>query len=407
MNWKNIRTVYLKELKDSLRDRRTLISMVVVPSLVMPAICLTFGMISLKMIKRAGQERAHVMVIGGENSPAVRSALEASPRLKLEPATPDYAARIAAKQTRAAVEIPPNFDAALVRGEKTEIKIYHHQGDMRSGTTTGELDRLLRDYREKVVQATLERHHLPPTVVRPFELARENVAPPEQVGGSLFGGFVPYALIMLCFVGAMYPAIDLTAGEKERGTMETILCSPLARIDLVLGKFFMVLTASLGTVICSLISLGLSAGLGGAYFLAKMGEGGAGKAAQGFSMSINPTGVLGVFVMVLPVAVLFSALLFTVALFAKSYKEAQTYVSPMILIAVMPAVGALIPGVELNAKLALVPILNVALVSKEMVSGSFPVTAIALIFLSTCVYAAAALALAVRMFNRESVIFRT
>jgi sodium transport system permease protein len=85
-------------------------------------------------------------------------------------------------------------------------------------------------------------------------VTQKNVAPPEKVGGNLLGGFVPYIIILLCFTGAMYPAMDLTAGEKERGTMETLLCSPAARTDIVLGKFLMVLTGSLAAVAFSLVS---------------------------------------------------------------------------------------------------------------------------------------------------------
>jgi sodium transport system permease protein len=123
-------------------------------------------------------------------------------------------------------------------------------------------------------------------------------------------------------------------------------------------------------------------------------------------VTVSVPGVLGVCLLVVPLAVLFSSVLFSVALCAKSYKEAQSYVSPLVFVIVLPAALAMLPGVELNAAYALVPLVNVALVSKEMVAGNFPIGMIALIFVSTCVYAAAALALAVRMFKKESVIFR-
>ena len=99
--------------------------------------------------------------------------------------------------------------------------------------------------------------------MKPFEVRTENVAPPEKVGGNMIGGLIPYLFIILCFTGAMYPAMDLTAGEKERGTMETILCSPVARTDLVLGKFLVVLTASLTAALISMISMGLTFVVGG------------------------------------------------------------------------------------------------------------------------------------------------
>jgi sodium transport system permease protein len=236
------------------------------------------------------------------------------------------------------------------------------------------------------------------------------VAPPEKVGGNIVGGFIPYLIIMLCFTGAMYPAIDHTAGEKERGTMETLLCSPVNRLNIVLGKFLMVLTGSLATIALSLSSMSLTILIGGNLMSAGKGMvavGGAGATeAPAFIPFIDPVGVLGVFAMIAPVAVLFAAVLLAISLFAKSYKEAQSYVAPMIFVIILPAMIGMLPGVELSAKTALVPILNLSLVCKEMLSGVWNWGYIAIIFSSTCVYAAAALALTVRMFNREDVIFR-
>jgi sodium transport system permease protein len=111
--------------------------------------------------------------------------------------------------------------------------------------------------------------------------------------------------------------------------------------------------------------------------------------------------------MALPLAVLFSSVLMTIALFAKSYKEAQSYLTPMTFVVVIPAVASLLPGVELTPKLALIPILNTSLVCKEIMSGIYHWDSIALIFASTCVYAAVALFLAFKTFQRESVLFRS
>src|SRR6266566_2789253 len=153
--------------------------------------------------------------------------------------------------------------------------------------------------------------------------------------------------------------------------------------------------SSLATAILSLISMGVS--------FALLGKSGAMSAKDASVMQLHiglPT-VLAVFLMALPLAVLFAAVLLTIALFAKSYKEAQSYLTPMTFIVVIPAVASLMPGVELTPKLALVPILNTSLVCKDIVAGTYHWNSIALIFLSTCVYAAAALFLAVKMFQRE------
>jgi|NGEPerStandDraft_6_1074524.scaffolds.fasta_scaffold11522_3 sodium transport system permease protein len=413
MNWHNVLTVYGKELRDSLRDRRTLISMIVVPTLMIPGIMLVAGVVSYKVVKQAEAETPTVMLLGGENSPAVRTALAANKKIQLVPAAGDWRQRITDKQLRAAVEIPGDFDAVLGRGEAAVVRLYNYESELRSGFAVGELRSFFSDYRDKTVAARLLDHGLPAALVRPFEIKTENVAPPEKVGGNVVGGIIPYIFILLCFTGAMYPAMDLTAGEKERGTMETILCSPVGRTDLVLGKFLMVLTAALATVVISLLSMGLTFVAGGWLFANRAAAGAAAAAAKGAAAhagmlpTIDPAGTLMVLAMVLPVGILFSAVLMAVSLFAKSVKEAQSYVSPLVIVVIMPAMVGMLPGVELNARLALVPILNLALVSKELVSGVFHWNYLALIFGSTCLYAAMALAACVRMFNREDVLFRS
>lgn len=407
MRWKQVWTVYGKELRDSLRDRRTLVSMIVFPAVLIPALTFGFASMSFKVFKKAEAEVVSVMILGAENGPALHKLFLASPKLREVPAAKDYVQQISNKQLRAAVEIPPAFETSLEKGDVARVKIYTYGGELKSGFAADELERVLREYRDDIIKHKLSDRGLPASLVRPFDFQRQNVAAPEKVGGNMFGGVIPYVLIMLCFVSAMYPAIDLTAGEKERGTMETILCSPVGRPELVLGKFFTVLTTSLCAVVASLLSMTLS-GIGAAAMFSSKAAAAvkAGAAVSGTGLMFNPLGLVGVVIMVIPIAVFFAAVLFTVALFAKNHKEAQTYISPLIIVIVLPSVAAMLPGVELNAKLALIPILNVSLVSKEMISGTFPWGMMALIFGSSCVYGLVALSLAVRMFNRESVLFR-
>jgi sodium transport system permease protein len=132
-----------------------------------------------------------------------------------------------------------------------------------------------------------------------------------------------------------------------------------------------------------------------------------GAADSAMQITISAKGVASIFFVVLPLAVFFSAALLAISLFAKSFKEAQSYLSPLMIIVVLPAVAALLPGVELNTALALVPVLNTSLVSKEIITGTYQWKYIALIFASSSVYAAIALAIAVKLFQREDVLFRT
>ena len=414
MNARNILTVYLKELKDSLRDRRTLMSTIIIPTLVMPLLTFGIGKVMATIVSRAEEEIPSVAIIGGAGSPGIVAALKKSPKLRIVPLPADWRKAIGDKQLRVAVELPEKFEAGLKSGAAPEVRVYNYSGELKSDFAARAVERFLTDLREQTVGDRLGERGLPRTLARPFEFRRENVAPPEKVGGNLFGGIVPYLIIILCFSGAMYPAMDLTAGEKERGTMETLLCSPVARVDIVLGKFLMVLTGSLSAMCFMLLSMGTTAAIGGSLMMSGSGTvkvgasagAAAGKAALGVMPTIDPLGLLGVLGMVFPFAVLFAAVAFTVALFAKSYKEAQSYLAPMMIIVIMPAVLGMLPGIDLNARLALVPILNLSLVCKEMLSGVWHWNYIGLIFGSSCVYAAVALSLAVKMFKREDVIFR-
>jgi sodium transport system permease protein len=398
---RNIGVVYRKELLDSLRDRRTVVSMIAVPILLMPLLTIGLGLLAATIMGRAMQEVPTVMILGGEDSPRVVAALQSLKEIHVVPAQPDYAARISDKQVRAAVEIPRDFDAAIERGDTATVRIYMYAGELRSSFGADRLQTFLRDLRERSVRERLQARGLPETLAEPFRIEEQNVAPPEKVSGAILGGLIPYFVIVLCLIGAMYPAMDLTAGEKERGTMETILSSPVSRTHLVLGKFLMVLTASLLSALLSMISMGATfeAGRGLLQNLEQF-------SGTTLPLQFSFGAMVAVFLMVVPLAVLFSAVLLTIALFAKSYKEAQSYLSPLTILVALPAVISALPGVELNAALCLVPVLNISLVSKEIVAGTYHWSYIGLIFASSCAYAAAALAVAIRLFQREEVLFR-
>jgi len=298
MNGRAIRIVYGKELRDSLRDRRTIISMIVVPVLVMPLLMFGVGSLMFKTMTKARQEIPRVMIIGGENSPKALSALHAAKNLQIVPAAEDFTNQIVEKRVRAVVKLPPDFDAAIAGGEKAGVEIYEYAGEIKSGFAAENLDAFFRNLRDATVQERLERRGVPVDVLKPFTIQRQNVAPPAKVTGSLLGGILPYIIIMMCLTGAMYPALYVTAGEKERGTMETILCCPVRRTDLVLGKFLMVLTASFGTVLLSLLSMGTT------FHVAKRAMAGSlPQAALKTVASIDIGGLAGMFLMLLPVAV--------------------------------------------------------------------------------------------------------
>jgi sodium transport system permease protein len=402
MNFRNIAVVYRKELRESLRDRRTLISSLLVPLIIFPLLTAGLGAAISALIGKAKEEVPTIMILGGEDSPGILEELRNSPKLKILPTKPDWKNEVINKDIRAVVEIPPGFQDDIAHQKISTVLIHNYNGDLKSELATSNVQETLQKYRDRIVHENLVAQHLPDSALKPFNIKNNNVAPPEKVGGAAFGGLIGYMVILLCLTGSMYPAMDLTAGEKERGTMETILSSPISRVDLVFGKFFLVLTAALVTAALSVTSMGVSFAV--MEHLHAFDQ--AGPDAQQMQLQIHLVTVLSIFIMVLPVAVLFAAGLMTVALFAKTYKEAQSYISPLMFVVIIPAVAAMLP-IDLTAKLALVPILNASLLCKELVTGTYHWNFIAIIFFSTCVYAAVALFLAVKMFQREDVLFRS
>ena len=403
MSARNIGIVYRKELTEALRDRRTMITMVVVPLLIFPLLSVGFGSLVSVLLKKAQDERPKVMLRGGEDSPDVVAGLRKLDTISTVPFEPDWETQIVDKKIPAAIDIPAGFQKSLAEQKQQTVTIYDYEGDVKSEIAKDKIEKYFGDYRDSVVKGRLAAKDLGESVLKPFEVKTKNVAPPEKSGGALFfGGFIAYIVVFLCFNGGMHPAMDLTAGEKERGTMETILSSPISRMHLVLGKFLLVFTTALTTAALSVLSMGISFAIANAFRATPIQAG-----QNGMAFHIGFGAALSVFIMALPLAVLFSAVLITIATFAKSYKEAQSYITPLIFIVVLPAIAAMIPTIELDPKLALVPVLNVSLLCKELVIGTYHWNYIAMIFASTCVYAAAALFLAVKMFQRESVLFRS
>ena len=404
MSLRNIGVVYRKEMLEALRDRRTLITTFLVPLLMIPVLGSGFVAVMSAALGNAKKEKPKVMIIGGEDSPALLSALEKYPKLRIVPAATDWRDKIINKEIRAAVEIPDGFDANLEKGQAGTVKINIYGGEIKSELAASNLEAYLKEYRDETAGKQLAANHLPAEMLRPFLVKRQSIAPPEKEAGAILGGIISYMLILMCLQGAMNPAIDLTAGEKERGTMETILSSPISRTHLVLGKFLLVLTAALVTALLLLVSVSVSSNaLQHSSLLDQLTDDG--QPAPHFSLGAKT--IASVVIMVVPLSVLFASGLMTIALFAKSHKEAQSYIAPLMFIVIIPAISAMIPGVDLTPKLAIVPLLNVSLLCKELVTGEYHWNYIVLIFASTCVYAAGAMFLAVKMFQRESVLFRS
>ncbi|MGB2621318.1 MAG: ABC transporter permease, partial [Candidatus Acidiferrum sp.] len=206
MNFHAISVVYRKELTEWLRDRRTLISTVLVPLLIFPI--LISGMISLSsvLIGNAQKEVPKIMIIGGDDSPKVLAALRDIKDLDIVPYSSDWKDEINNKQIRAAVDIPKGFQASLETATPQTVQIYYYEGEIKSSFGADRVESSLKKYRDDLIKNRLEAKNLPASLLTPFDIKQQNVAPPEKVSGAGVGSFIGYMVIILSMTGAMYPA---------------------------------------------------------------------------------------------------------------------------------------------------------------------------------------------------------
>ncbi|HSG53732.1 MAG TPA: ABC transporter permease, partial [Rheinheimera sp.] len=300
-----------------------------------------------------------------------------------------------------AIVIPADFAARRQAVEQSEWQIIYNQSSQ-FDFMYQYFSELLADFNEQLQRDALTQLNVDPVklsaIIKPVDLKKVDTADKRENIGEKFGALIAYILVPLCLLGASYPAIDMGAGEKERGTLETLLICPISRVSIVLGKFFTVLTTGLVGALITVGSFGIWGAIIGSF---------AGMAVVQEAMSaIAFTELVLIFSLLLPISAVFAALLLAISIYARTFKEAQNYISPLSILIFLPLVAAMMPGVELNGKTALVPIMNVALAIKELIKGTADYAMLGLIFASTVVLAGIAIAFCVRWFQQEKVLFR-
>jgi sodium transport system permease protein len=404
MQFRNIGTIFKKEMTDTLRDRRTLIFMLLVPIVAIPLLIMFTSSMLASTVTKAQEEKATIVIMGMENLPPdLRDSLLNSSRLDVKPQT-DYESEallesLKAGEFMALVEIPENFLNALEMESPTEIEIYYDMAEMKSDFAVDKLKDIFNPYRDQVVKRRLTDRDISAEILTPFEITSQNVASAQKVAGKELGAMLPYLIIIMCFLGAMYPAIDLAAGEKERGTLETLLVSPASRGEFVIGKYLVILTTGIVAALLSMASLTFSMNYMADEMLSKM-------TTELLAIKFDFEMVILVIMIVLPLAGIFASILLSVSIFARSFKEAQSYITALNMFIILPAFISFLPGVELDFKMSLIPVVNVSLIIKDAISGTVEWNFVITAFISTLVLAALTLLFARKWFEREAVLFR-
>jgi sodium transport system permease protein len=403
MRIRTVQTIFRKEMTDTLRDRRTLIFMLAVPLAAIPLLLMVVSQLMTGQIEKEMERTSNVLVQGMEFLPDdLRGDLSGAESFTIEPDTDsdlnDMIERVRTGEIDALMVVPKSFDKAIALESPTEIEIFYDEAEIRSGFAVDRLDSVLASFRKVTISERLRQHEISEDVIKPFDIISRNVASMKKVAGETLGAMLPYLIIIMCFMGAMYPAIDLAAGEKERGTLETLLVSPASRGEFVVGKYLVILSTGTVAALLSMASLTFS--------LNHMASGIMKFTGEILSIDFDLTTVILVLMTVLPLAGIFSAILLSVSIFARSFKEAQSYITALNMFIILPAFVSLLPGVELDYKIALIPVVNVSMIIKEAVSGSVQWNYVIVTFVSTNMLAAALLYFAKKWFEKESVLFR-
>jgi sodium transport system permease protein len=392
MRLQTIKLIYLKEVLDLMRDRRTIISMLVFPLLLMPMIFLGLNYFLIRSINRAKDKQFSIALKQETGLEGMTQSLEQAGFKVRQSENPRRA--VENKETELGVDVSGETNSPAIR-------IYADQSQLEVNVAGGRIETALNQLKEARIKNELQRAGVPERILTPFTVEKVNTAPPKKMSGMFIGAFIGYMFVMFMLMGAMYPAIDMTAGEKERRTMEMLLSSPAGRGEIVLGKILVAITASFMTSVLAIISFRVSSILG-------MQANRSGQPPQlMMELPLDAKTFVLIFVSSIPMAILSATLMIAIATMAKSYKEAQSYVTPLLLIAVLPAMVSLLPGVKLNAGMALIPIVNFSLLIKELILGDWSWTSFTLSVLSNLIYAAIAFIAAVRVFKNERILFRT
>ncbi|MEP1743603.1 MAG: ABC transporter permease [Kangiellaceae bacterium] len=406
--------VYFKELLELTRDKKTLIFTILLPTLIMPVIMLGFGALSAKIAKKAVEEQLSYAIIGEENYSELANLLKSNETITLKELSTETDAESAIKneEIRFAVKIPEDTRQRIEQGLSVEIELFYNDSSTTSGIIYRRVEKILESLDEQLSNSRMSLLGLTTEqragLIEPLKIKKVTTANKRESLGEKIGGFLPYILILLGLTGAMYPAIDLGVGEKERGTLETLLLTPIPRFQIVFAKFLVIFTTSFLAVFFSLISFALMITIFGPMMFSAMSAGGneAITSLLNTFASISLVDVLLMFLMLVPTAAIFASLLLSVSIYARTFKEAQNYMSPIMMISIFPLILALLPGVKLDWVWASVPLTNVALAIKEIFKGTIDYQMLLVIFGSTSLVAGALLYLCSWWFQREQVLFR-
>jgi sodium transport system permease protein len=384
-------SVFTKEVLDNFRDRRVVLNTLILGPLLGPVIFTVMISFMTQQATERMEAPLELPVIGAENAPSLIGFLEREGVIIEEPpADPENA--IKQEEEEIILRIPADFETEWRAGRPAPLELIADQSLRYTGTTISRVRGYLNGYAAQISQVRLQLRGVHPDITRPLQITVVDLSTPESRGGMLLA-FLPYFIMITVFMGSMHMAIDTTAGERERKSLEPLLINPLPRWQIMAGKL-------LATTLFALLTLAL----GLIMFVVSMGF----LPIENMDMALNLDYrvALLAFTLVAPVALLAAALLTILASFAKSFREAQSYMGMVILIPMIPSFWIMIDPTRTETWMTLVPLLSQNVLILELVRGE-PLNAVwfGLSFGTTTVLALILAAIAGTLYNRPKLIF--
>jgi sodium transport system permease protein len=398
---KHAKAIYKKELLDTLRDRRTLATMLLVPMVGYP-LTLIFTSETIAVRQREGAARTISVMASREVPEALAEALGRNSALHVERSHVATATNARAVLATGDVDVlltaPFGSTDVLSSTGTVDLTVFYDLTRAHSDSAIIRVEEALKTVAADMRDDRLRIRRLPPSIAEPLSLETKSVSTDSEVGNNLAGSILPALVVLFIAVSSFYPAVDLTAGEKERKTLATLLCAPVAPIDLVAGKYLAVLTVGTFAGMLNVVVLALT-------LLRVIASGAPASNAPTFALSVSMMfGLLGCVVLVaMPIA----ALMLLFGTLARSFRDASNLLTPVILLSSVPSVMASLPGTELTARSALVPLANAALLMKAILLGRADAGSAVIAVVSTLVVTAMLLLFAARTFADERVLFST
>jgi len=396
MNTKRMFTLFKRELTDILRDKKTLFMMLVVPIIIYPLLIIgmTFLMSS---VMNSQAEKTYLVAFDEEDELAAKIA----DIIENNPDKLSYKLEIVQKSDCKNALEAGDIDIYVSKASDGRIALCYLSAKDRSNTALDALTDAFEIYREELQKERIDEAGLDADyLLNPIHYEGEDLSSTEESVGNMIGSIIPFFIVTMILLGALYPSIDVTAGEKERGTLETLLTLPITNFEMIMSKFLAVSCIACASAILNVFSMG-----GAMAFLVSSSM----SLAEDINLEIHYEtfipGILFTLVVMVFFALLVTAVCMCTCVFAKNFKEANNYVTPVMLIFMFGSYAAMIPDLELTAQTAAIPIVNVALLVEGLFQFQYNYGLFAIVLFSNVAYSLLAILILGKIYNSEAVLF--